>query len=46
LLNDKEVMGDYKNTLLQNIINIIIVGALIFLSTAYAVTTLFPNLLG
>jgi len=43
LLNNKELMGDFKNTVFQNIINTAIVVALIFLSTAYAISALFPN---
>ena len=44
LLNDEESMGKYKNTLWQNIVNIMIVTGIIVLSTAYGVSTLFPNL--
>lgn len=44
LLNDEESMGKYKNTLWQNIVNITIVTGIIVLSTAYGVSTLFPNL--
>jgi len=44
LLNNEESMGKYKNTLLQNIVNITIVTGIIALSTAYGVSTLFPNL--
>jgi NRAMP (natural resistance-associated macrophage protein)-like metal ion transporter len=44
LLNNEESMGKYKNTLLQNIINITIVTGIIVLSTMYGISTLFPNL--
>ncbi len=45
LLNDEEIMGKYKNTLFQNILGGLIVLSLIILSTLYAVSTLFPELL-
>jgi len=44
LLNDEETMGKYKNTLLENILNIGIVVTLIIISTAYGLGTLFPNI--
>ena len=44
LLNDKDLMGDYRNSRAQNIINISIVVAIIILSTLYGVSALFPNL--
>jgi NRAMP (natural resistance-associated macrophage protein)-like metal ion transporter len=44
LLNDEEVMGKYKNTTTQNVINITIVISIIVLSTLYALTALFPNI--
>jgi len=44
LLNDKKTMGEYVNTLSQNIINIAIVAVIIVLSTLYGVSTLFPNM--
>ena len=44
LLNSEELMGKYKNTLSQNIINISIVVAIIIISSLYGVTCLFPNL--
>jgi Mn2+/Fe2+ NRAMP family transporter len=46
LLNNEELMGEYKNTKLQNAVNFSIVIALICLSTGYSLTTLFPNWLG
>jgi Mn2+/Fe2+ NRAMP family transporter len=46
LLNDQETMGEYKNTLFQNVANISIVVMLIVISTMYAVSTLFPKMLG
>ncbi len=44
LLNDEDVMGKYKNSLTQNVINIFIVVVIIILSTLYALTALFPNI--
>ncbi len=46
LLNNEELMGEYKNTRLQNILSFTIVIGLIVLSTAYSLTTLFPNWFG
>lgn len=46
LLNDKELMGSYANTKLQNIIDWTIVGAVIAVSTLYGISTIFPNLFG
>ncbi|MEN6396359.1 MAG: divalent metal cation transporter [Methanoregula sp.] len=46
LLNNKEIMGKYKNTLAQNIAGITIVTIIIILSTLYGISTLFPNLVG
>jgi len=46
LLNDKGFMGAYVNTRWQNVANISIVVGIILISTAFAVTILFPNLLG
>jgi Mn2+/Fe2+ NRAMP family transporter len=46
LLNSEELMGKYKNTRTQNIIGFGIVAMIIALSTMYAMTTLFPGLLG
>lgn len=44
LLNDKDLMGEYKNTSVQNFINIFIVVVIIVLSTLYGASALFPNL--
>ena len=44
LLNQADVVGKYKNTLLQNVVASAIVGGIIVLSTLYAVSTLFPGL--
>jgi Mn2+/Fe2+ NRAMP family transporter len=46
LLNDEDVVGKYKNGLLQNILGGIIVGVIIVLSTLYGLSALFPNLFG
>ena len=44
MLNNEELMGEYKNKTWQNVVNISIVIALIILSTGYALSALFPNL--
>ncbi len=44
LLNSEEVMGKYKNTLAQNIINISIVVVIVVISSLYGISCLFPNL--
>ncbi len=46
LLNNKETMGEYKNTLWQNIVTTTIVVAIIILSTLYSISALFPKLFG
>jgi NRAMP (natural resistance-associated macrophage protein)-like metal ion transporter len=46
LLNNEELMGKYKNNRLQNIIGFSIVSAIILLSLLYAITAMFPGLLG
>ncbi len=45
LLNNEELMGKYKNTRFQNIVNWGIVIALIAISTGYVLTIIFPDLL-
>jgi len=45
LLNNKKSMGEYTNTLSQNIINVLIVVAIIIISSFYGISTLFPNML-
>ena len=45
LLNNEEIMGKYRNSQLQNVAAIVIVIAIIVLSTLYGITTLFPELL-
>lgn len=45
ILNDTGFMGEYTNSRAQNIINWCIVAAIILISTAFAITTLFPSLL-
>ncbi len=44
LLNNKKTMGEYTNTLWQNIITSIIVMVIVILSTLYGISTLFPNM--
>jgi len=44
LLNDKKTMGNYRNTLFENVTNIGIVFAIIVMSTLYGVSTIFPHL--
>ncbi len=46
LLNNEEIMGKYRNTLLQNIIVSSIVVVIILLSTLFAMSTIFPGFLG
>lgn len=43
LLNDKETMGKYKNTFVQNIVSSILVILIIVLSTLYAFSSIFPE---
>jgi Mn2+/Fe2+ NRAMP family transporter len=45
LLNQEELMGKYKNTFLQNVIGFSIVTMIIVLSTLYALSVLFPEML-
>jgi NRAMP (natural resistance-associated macrophage protein)-like metal ion transporter len=45
LLNDKERMGEYRNTRMQNVLSVTVVIVIVTLSTMYAVTALFPHLL-
>ncbi|MBF0520789.1 MAG: divalent metal cation transporter [Nitrospirae bacterium] len=44
LLNNKKTMGDYTNTLTQNVVNVVIVVAIIIISSLYGIGTLFPNI--
>jgi Mn2+/Fe2+ NRAMP family transporter len=44
LLNDKHTMGEYSNTLTQNLIGGAIIAVIIVLSTCYGISALFPNL--
>ncbi len=44
LLNDRQTMGSYRNSLFQNTVAITIVVAIIILSTLYGLGTLFPSL--
>ncbi len=46
LLNDKETMGEYANTPVQNWVNGVIVTVIIVLSTLYGISTLFPGMFG
>jgi Mn2+/Fe2+ NRAMP family transporter len=43
LLNNEEIMGRYKNTLTQNVVSSVIVGAIIILSTLYGLSAVFPQ---
>jgi Mn2+/Fe2+ NRAMP family transporter len=45
LLNNEDIMGQYRNSRLQNIAGGVIVIGIIVLSTLYGITTLFPNLI-
>jgi NRAMP (natural resistance-associated macrophage protein)-like metal ion transporter len=44
LLNQEKLMGKFKNTLTENIINFAIVILIIVTSTLYGISTIFPNL--
>jgi Mn2+/Fe2+ NRAMP family transporter len=44
LLNNEEMMGKYKNTLMQNICGFLIVFAMIIVSTLYALSVIFPEM--
>lgn len=46
LLNDKQLMGSYANTKLQNVIDWAIVIAVIGVSSLYGISAIFPDLLG
>jgi Mn2+/Fe2+ NRAMP family transporter len=46
LLNNEETMGQYKNTLFQNVANIGIVVVIIVISTLYGISAIFPKILG
>ena len=46
LLNNEETMGQYKNTLFQNVANIGIVVVIIIISTLYGISAIFPKILG
>jgi len=44
LLNNKKTMGEYTNTLWQNIVTTTIVVGIVILSTLYGISALFPDL--
>ncbi|HEX8961166.1 MAG TPA: divalent metal cation transporter, partial [Geobacteraceae bacterium] len=44
LLNNKKTMGEYTNTLWQNIVTSTIVVVIVVLSTLYGISALFPDL--
>lgn len=44
LLNDEKTIGEYKNTLIQNIIGTSVTILIIILSTLYGLSSIFPNL--
>ena len=46
LLNQKEEVGKYRNSLFQNIIATVIIAAIIILSTLYGLSALFPQWFG
>lgn len=46
LLNNEETMGQYQNTLFQNVANIGIVVVIIVISTLYGISAIFPKILG
>jgi NRAMP (natural resistance-associated macrophage protein)-like metal ion transporter len=43
LLNDKDTMGEFRNTPFQNVVNISIIIFVIVVSSLFAMTTLFPD---
>jgi Mn2+/Fe2+ NRAMP family transporter len=45
LLNNEDLMGQYKNSLFENIVDFSIVVGLIVISTGYTASVVFPNLL-
>jgi Mn2+/Fe2+ NRAMP family transporter len=45
LLNNEDLMGKYKNSLFENIVDSAIVIGLIVISTGYTVSVVFPNIL-
>jgi Mn2+/Fe2+ NRAMP family transporter len=45
LLNNEETMGQFKNTLFQNVANITIVTLIVVVSTLYGISALFPSIL-
>ncbi len=44
LLNDKKHMGEYCNTLTENLIGGLIVAAIVVLSTLYGISVIFPTM--
>jgi Mn2+/Fe2+ NRAMP family transporter len=44
LLNDRHTMGDYCNSVWQNVIGGVIVVAIVVLSSLYGISVMFPNL--
>jgi Mn2+/Fe2+ NRAMP family transporter len=46
LLNDRKTMGEYANGVWDNVVNGGVVAIIILLSTAFGISTLFPELFG
>jgi Mn2+/Fe2+ NRAMP family transporter len=46
LLNNEEIVGKYKNNLIQNILSSAMVTIIIIVSTLYGISIMFPKLLG
>jgi len=44
LLNDRKTMGDYRNTVWQNISGGFIVASIVVLSSLYGISVMFPNI--
>jgi Mn2+/Fe2+ NRAMP family transporter len=44
LLNDRNTMGEYCNTLWQNLVGGLIVVAIVLLSSLYGISVMFPDL--
>jgi NRAMP (natural resistance-associated macrophage protein)-like metal ion transporter len=45
LLNNEELMGKYKNSVFENIVDFSIIIGLIIISTGYTLSVVFPNIL-
>jgi NRAMP (natural resistance-associated macrophage protein)-like metal ion transporter len=46
LLNQKDLVGKYRNSRAQNVVSGVIVGTILLLSTLFGIGTIFPHLFG